>query len=508
MWPFGRGEGCAFSLTVAPVVSKLDLERVYSKNAGVPTMVALSSVTRLLSGAALALLLVVVSAAQAVGAWQDDIGYTQLLSELGSATPTGQGITASQVEAFSGDHYTPDTTVTEFSGKNFTTMSGTTGGSSSHATTVGRYLYGSSTGIATDISTIDNWSADNWLSSGALKIGSNVAPGVETRDVQNHSWVGSYGSDALDTEALRRFDYTIQRDNFVAVVGQNNGDSTTLPSLLGQSYNAISVGRSDGSHSHGFTSLDGTGRVKPEIVAPAGATSYATPIVGSAAALLLETAQNTPALANAQNSEAVKALLLAGATKSEFADWDRTNSRPLDEVYGAGELNVYRSYQTLAAGEQEAGILSTVDLTGWDFDATGGGDSLYFFDVTEGFSLDEFSVALTWNRVIEDGISGAQWGDLTATLANLDLELWSADGFTLDTQLDFSNSTVDNVEHIYRQNMEAGRYALRLTSDTVGTDYAMAWYSEAVSVPEPATWLMLVVGGVCLGGFWYRRSRR
>ncbi len=493
-------------MTVAPVVSKLDLERVYSKNAGVPTMVALSSVTRLLSGAALALLLVVVSAAQAVGAWQDDIGYTQLLSELGSATPTGQGITASQVEAFSSGNYLPNTGLAEFAGKSFTTMSGTSG-ISGHATTVGQYLYGSSTGIATDISTIDNWSADDWLYSGALRVGSISAPLIETRDVQNHSWVSTTTNEAAIVDASRRFDYAIQRDNFVAVVGLNNGSSTDIPGLLAHSYNSISVGLTNGNHSRGFTTFDGVGRSKPEIVAPASYTSYATPIVGSAAALLLETAQNTSALANAQNSEAVKALLLAGATKSEFSDWDRTNSRPLDEVYGAGELNVYRSYQALAAGEQEAGILSTVDLTGWDFDATGGGDSLYFFDVTEGFSLDEFSVALTWNRVVTDG-AGAGWGNPTSTLANLDLELWSADGFTLDTQLDFSNSTVDNVEHIYRQNMEAGRYALRLTSDTAGTDYAMAWYSEAVSVPEPATWLMLVVGGICLGGFWYRRSRR
>jgi len=66
----------------------------------------------------------------------------------------------------------------------------------------------------------------------------------------------------------QRLDYAIVRDGFTAVVGVNNGDSTTLPELLSQSYNTISVGRSDGKHGHGLTVLDGQGRIKPELVVP------------------------------------------------------------------------------------------------------------------------------------------------------------------------------------------------------------------------------------------------
>ena len=172
-------------------------------------------------------------------------------------------------------------------------------------------------------------------------------------------------STTSDVAVLRRLDYVINRENVLVVVGQSNGNSTTLPKLLGQSYNALSVGRSDGNHAHGFTTDDGSGRIKPEIVSPNTATSWATPTVGSAAALLLETAI-VEGNADAEENETVRALLMAGATKLEFVDvWDRTTSRPLDDHYGAGELNIYRSYQILASGQQAASDTADVALNGW-----------------------------------------------------------------------------------------------------------------------------------------------
>ncbi|MDZ7617637.1 MAG: PEP-CTERM sorting domain-containing protein [Patescibacteria group bacterium] len=449
------------------------------------------------------------SVSVASGDWKADIGYTQLLAELGAATPTGANVTASIVEAsvnqLSTDYYAVDTTNSQFAGKTITFKSGTWA-TSGHATNVGSYLFGNTSSLAAGIIEVDNWEANNWIFTGFLNTGSSLEPAVETRDVQNHSWIGNMTTTAGDIDVIRRFDYTIERDNYVAVVGMNNNFSTTVPSLLGHSYNAISVGRSDGSHSAGFTRFDGVGRVAPDIVAPASATSYATPMVGSAAALLLDAAAGNSAYANASNSITVKALLMAGATKDEFPAWDRTPTRPLDEVYGAGELNVYRSYQTLVAGEQDASLTSLVGLTGWDYGTTTGNDLLWFFEVGSGLVLDELSAVLTWNRVITDGITGAGWGDPQSYLANLDLELWSASGFTLDTQLDYSASEVDNVEHIYMQNLAAGRYAFLLPGVGAGTDFALAWYGGATSpIPEPSTVLLLFVG---LGAILTLRRRR
>ncbi|MBN1854176.1 MAG: hypothetical protein JW829_15720 [Pirellulales bacterium] len=411
--------------------------------------------------------------------WKDEIGYTQLAEILGINLPTGSGIRASHIEAETGENkdYAPLTTHDQFAGKTFTLMSGTTGGVSGHATSVGRLFYGLTESISPGVDTIHNWAAGSWTSSGFLKTGSSSEPAIEVQDVQNHSWIGSFESISSSIEALRRFDYTINRDNYVAVVGVNNGSSTSIPQLLAHCYNAISVGCTDGDHSHGLTTFDGFGRIKPDIVAPQSTTSMATPMVGSAAALLLEAGAGT----QAENSETIKAILLAGATKHEFSDWDRTSTRPLDDIYGAGELNIHRSFNILEAGEQEASATEMVTHLGWDFNIGQSNDLCYFFEVSENDIIHEMSVTLTWNRTITDGISGTNWGNPISSLADLSLELWQATDFSLDTQLDLSNSPVDNVEHIYIEHLTAGQYAMRVLG-AEGTDFALAWSGTDYSI--------------------------
>ena len=120
-----------------------------------------------------------------------------------------------------------------------------------------------------------------------LKTSTTIAPVVENRKIQNHSWIGTVDNGGTtDTDALRRFDFAIQRDDFLAVAGVNNGSSSAVPALLANAYNAISVGLTDGNHSTGATTADGAGRGKPEIVAPSFATSFSTPLVSSAGAML------------------------------------------------------------------------------------------------------------------------------------------------------------------------------------------------------------------------------
>ncbi|MGI9457441.1 MAG: hypothetical protein ACR2NU_12830 [Aeoliella sp.] len=422
-------------------------------------------------GVAFALLTTVLIAAGASATVKDDLWYNRLANELGAALPDGSGVTGSQVENDQSEHYTPHPTDIEFAGKTFNAKSGATGGNSTHARGVGYRFYGNSRSVAPGVTTIDVWEADDWATSGFLNTGTTNEPNVEIRSVQNHSWIGGFETTAQNTEAIRRFDYSINRDNYVAVVGMNNGDTTTIPSLMGHSFNAISVGRKDGNHSHGFTSFDTIGRIKPDIIVPETTVSRATPWVSSTAALLLDAGAGT----QAENSEAIKAIILAGATKHEFSDWDRTSTRPLDDTFGAGELNVYRSYHILDAGEQESSAASEVGQIGWDFEtSSGSNDQLYFFSVDNGDKIHELSVALTWNRIVTDGLSGGNWGNPQSSLANLSLELWNASNFNLSSQIDLSDSPVDNVEHIYQQQLAPGQYAIRVLGGS-GTDYALAW---------------------------------
>ena len=75
---------------------------------------------------------------------------------------------------------------------------------------------------------------------------------------------------------MRRFDYIIDTNEVTAVVGLGN-DTESLPRLLSHSYNALAVGRTDGTHSTGVTqSFYGPGRIKPDLVVPRTTTSAAT----------------------------------------------------------------------------------------------------------------------------------------------------------------------------------------------------------------------------------------
>lgn len=412
--------------------------------------------------------------------YKADIGYTQLQAELGSAIVTGSGVNITQTEATdTNGNYEPDLNSSEFIGKSFVIKSATSG-ISNHATTVGTYYYGNASSVAPGISTIDVYNANGWISTGFLNIGTNAAPKTESRSIENHSWIGTLDNGgSSDVDALRRFDFAIGRDNFLAIVGINNGSASAIPSLLANSYNSISVGLTSGDHSSGTTTVDGSGRVKPEIVALTvdNLTSFATPTVGSAGALLIQKARGTAALLSATNTVVLKALLLAGATKSQFPTWNRTTTRPLDSHYGAGQLNIYNSYHILVAGKQAASTSVTVRPRGWDFAATTSGSKLYFFDIAASNNSPSFSALLTWHRIIADTVSGPLWGSPSSTLPDLTLKLYSATGFTVGTLVDSSVSTVDNIEHIYQPSLAPGRYALEVTSNQTGVNYGLAWNS-------------------------------
>ncbi len=427
----------------------------------------------------------------AMAALQDDIGYIQLVSALGNSTPNGAGVPISLVEApVAGGAYFPDTypvpTNPQFTAGSdpfsedivFTDGSGMASkGVSSHAAgTVGSSFFGNSS-LAAGANAVTVYEANDWIDN-VLNMSNGQDPEIQNFRVQNFSWIGTFESNSQDRNALRRFDFLIDRDNVTAMVGLNNS-TTPLPQLLVHSYNAIAVGRSDGVHSTGLTeSFYGPGRTKPEIVAPVATTSQATGVLSSAATLLHEAVAGS----DAANSEVMKAVLLAGATKNEneFAGWSRTTTRPLDSTYGAGEVNVYNSYlmtvggQTVGSTDATGATVETVDSSGWDYQTISPGNDLFYnFEIPVGSTAPELSVILDWNVEVTDSNAGAPFSG-SQSLANLDLALFDSTTTFMGSLLDESVSTVDNVEHIYQTGLGPGLYTLRV-SGASARDFGLAW---------------------------------
>lgn len=416
---------------------------------------------------------------------RDAVGYSDLLAELG-ALPDGASLRVTQIEA-GGFAYLPDLAVAAFAGKTFVDGSGFNSGAYSHATGVGLRQYGSEISLSPGVADITVYQAEDYLFN-VLGYGSGAPPLAQPYAVMNHSYIVT-GVGAADAEALsRRMDVVAEQENAVVVVGTNNGASNPLPPLFAQTYNTITVGRSDGDHASGLTTVNGAGRVKPDIVAPEGSVSNSAPMVAAAASLLLDQGQAT-GNPHATRHEVVKAALLAGATKAEFPGWSNTDLQPLDLVYGAGELNIYNSYFIMEGGEFEnsdtGGPPPLAGDRGWDYEP----QIVPLQDRSYRLQLDatsDVSIALAWNARISD-TDGALDYD-TLEVPALELHLQDSSEFFPGPPIAVSASPVDNVQHVYREDVPQGTYTITVRSIDGTTDYALAWRvegPEAVSAPSP-----------------------
>jgi hypothetical protein len=224
-------------------------------------------------------------------------------------------------------------------------------------------------------------------------------------------------------------------------------------------------------------------------VTPSSVTSQSAGRISSAATMMHEVVAGT----DGARSEVIKAMLMAGATKSEFASWtdpttglvnpwNRTQTRPLDDVFGAGELNVYNSYLIGIGGKQSASAsqpAAAVGSYGWDYQdrkADGAvGDLFYNFEVAEGSTASDFSILLAWNAKITDTNGDPNiFSPTEPVVQNLNLQLYDSSASFMGSLLDQSISTVDNVEHIYVDSLAAGTYTLKV-SGAANWDYGLAW---------------------------------
>lgn len=434
-----------------------------------------------------------VSATVSAQQWKTDVGFTQLSSELGASLPTGVGINAmfAEVENGSGD-YMPNVASSNFGTKSFVYGSGPSA-TNSHSNTMSTNFFGKLGSIAPDVgedalNPVTGFGANDWINFG-LGYATAQDPSPQPYHASNHSYIATLGgsfTESVAVDLLERLDFSINQSEMTTLVGSSNSTNGQLPALWVHGYNCISVGVTDGSHAASETAptyLYGNGRIKPEIVAPSTYTSFSTPMIASAASLLHESGAGTDAV----RSETMKAILLAGATKEEFSGWNRTPTQPLDLRYGAGELNIYNSYFIQAGGEfdGENGLPAfSVGPNGWDYEPqiTVGSQRVYEFIVPEDTILEDLSAILTWNMEITDADPSSSFLPIQS-LADMGLALFDSDSGFQAQVVDSSDSSVDNIEHIYQKALLPGTYHLQVSTD-MDMDFGIAWRSQSRSAPS------------------------
>lgn len=421
------------------------------------------------------------SHAETVEEVRELVGLNALTERLGPGqVPTGSGIGILQCEASEGGaNWGPDTSLPDFSGKSFTYPGGSPG-VSSHATNVARWTYGSAWSIAPDISDIYVYEAGSFLFTNYLRTGQGslapLSPPDDSIRVMNHSWIGQFGN-SNDVQAVNRYDYALLRDNIISMNGRAN-DAPTDARLLAYAFNSITVGTTSGTHATADTpsDFDGPGRMKPDLIAPGSFTSYSTGVASAAAAVIFETIEIDPVLAAdplAPRMPIMKSVLLAGATRE--GDWtnnpvDGITARPIDEIQGAGIINIDRSHQIISGYRQVGGFsledAPEISLAGFDYPRVGVGQTKWWrFSTAVG--MDEVSVVLTWPRIPSTSTYAFY------TLMDIDLELVRIVDGVAETIVDgigsgvyesgnhLSISQVDNIELLSIRGLAPGDYAIR-----------------------------------------------
>ncbi len=288
----------------------------------------------------------------------------------------------------------------------------------------------------------------------------------------------------------RGIESLVEHYGVTVVAGIGNGAESRHPALYpGAAANVIGVGVVDSVNSqdpvtklanfalaypeHSSYGPADNGQSKPDIVAPGNClaaeanepnqyaptgdwSSFATPIVAGTAGLLVQKARLEPSLNLAVSpiggNCVIKAILLNSATKLPY--WhkgqiqvDDDHFVPLDYIQGAGMLNADSAYEHLVAGINEPGEAATI---GWDLnslDKSEAHQNVYSIALPE--TTDKYITAtIVWNKHYS---RSHPFAALPEKDINLRLELWAVDAVDPGNNylLDYSDSSVDNIEHIH-----------------------------------------------------------
>lgn len=335
----------------------------------------------------------------------------------------------------------------------------------------------------------------------------------------------------------------VEHYGIIVVAGIGNGTHVYDPVLYpGAGANVIGVGVVDSVNTgdpatdlanfalsypeHSSSGPTGNGRCKPDIVAPGNClaavadrpdgyeptgswSSFSTPVVTGAIGLLVQKAKDEPALAPAVSPKGgncvIKAILLNSATKLPYwhkgrLQTDDDHVAPLDYIQGAGMLNAVNAYEHLVAGLNKPGDVST---TGWDLsqlDKRQVPENIYTMTVAEpaGKSI---TATVVWNRHYD---SNCPYEPVPEKDTNLRIELWAVDpdNHNNDYLLDYSDSSVDNVEHIYvAADADYTRYAIVVSfsdkEEAVASErYGLAWSVRDQQDSSSIFWYDLNADGV------------
>ncbi|MGA3170804.1 MAG: S8 family serine peptidase [Chthoniobacteraceae bacterium] len=425
-------------------------------------------------------LLFALSAAVARGqSTMDTIGVTALLNV--DPTLTGSGVLAIQVESapsrlqFEVNPGSPGQPDKLFTWRSTLGSSGTypnnVGSESGHAGTVAQAFYGANTGVTPGLRHVTNYETDFFY------------PAIIIPQVETTSRVFNQSFDFGDHNAAQDQTYDDYIARYHTVVATGVGDGGGAPIYTpADCYNGIGVGAYGGGSSTGPTA---DGRCKPDITAPAGETSFSTPLVSGGAAILVQAGRRLRAnAAAAEDSRTVKALLLTGAIKP--SGWTSTTTAPLDPNYGAGVMNVFNSYGELTGGRHPpvAKVLlasehppltsgtSIAAPRGWDYcsiESRASSEAVNHYRITTSGTGDLITT-LVWNK-----------GYQKKAINNLALYVYDGAGSLLGSSV----STVDNVQHIWITGLAAGAYDIEVvkTDGNPGSPgvvsrreiYSLAW---------------------------------
>ena len=332
----------------------------------------------------------------------------------------------------------------------------------------------------------------------------------------------------------------------IVVAGIGNGSHVYDPLLYpGAGANVIGVGVVDSVNTENLatnlanfslaypehSSLGPTadGRCKPDIVAPGNClaadanepnlykptgnwSSFSTPLVAGTIGLLVQKAKHDPNLSSAVSPDGgncvIKAILLNSATKLPY--WhkgrlqiDDDHSAPLDYIQGAGMLNAVGAYENLIAGLNKP---NEVSATGWDLNLLHKSEkprNTYKISLPQ--PADKFITATAvWNKHYNNVYPFEPTPDKDA---NLRLELWAINpqNHSNDYLLDYSDSSADNLEHIYcRADANYTNYEIVLSYSDIGGPnqpdsaqrYGLAWKTSKKQNSDSIFWYDLNADGI------------
>ncbi|CAK0765024.1 hypothetical protein CCP3SC5AM1_30038 [Gammaproteobacteria bacterium] len=221
-------------------------------------------------------------------------------------------------------------------------------------------------------------------------------------------------------------------------------------------------------------------------------TSFSSPIVSGAAALIIHAAKSDPELANnlhARDARVVKSVLLNSADK--IPGWNNgqknhngkiITTQALDWASGAGALNSNHAHDRyIAAGTLDVPGFEggTVKRSGWDYGQVGI-EQTNIYHINEILAADSLFIAtLSWfrDRAFTPGLLTSQ------ELGHADLDLIVRDTITKKVIAE-SISTYNVVEHLYFTLPASSLYQIEVNynGNLFGSlkkeEYGLAWFSS------------------------------